>query len=131
MHFLQWGEINDWERIAGICSQPHALQKECLLVLLDNIPNNLSQHSIQRCAGDALQRLVTLTGSKFDQPDNAVVLKALTQHISFEDFIVRKSGAELIRKHQDALQDIWRRMQRDTIMENIEVSTNACVKRKM
>lgn len=132
IHLLQWGPLEDWERIASLCAQPYALQSECMIVLLDNVPSQVSPHAVVRCVGDALQRLVTLSGlDKLNHPDKTPILKALTQRISFEEFIARERSSQLLRKHNDALEDIWRRMQRDTIIENIEVSTNPCVKRKM
>lgn len=131
-HLLQWGPLQDWERIASLCARPYALQSECMIVLLDNIPSFVSQRAVVRCVGDALQRLVTLSSlDKLNHSDKTPILKALTQRISFEEFILRERSSALLRKHHDALEDIWRRMQRDTIIENIEVSTNVCVKRKM
>lgn len=131
IHLLQWGDIKDWKSIAQACYQTHALQSECLLVLLENIPADVPQQSIQECAAHALHRLVTVGFSKLDQPNNATILKSLTQLISFEDFITRTHSSQLLQKHHDALQDIWIRLQRDSILEHIEVPSNTRVKRKM
>ncbi len=132
LHLIQWGGLQDWERIASLCSQPYALQSECMIVLLDNIPQHVSPHIMERTVGDALQRLVTVNSvDKLNHPDNIRILKALTQRISFENFMERKRSSGMLKKHHDALEDIWIRIQRDTIIENIEASANSSVKRKM
>lgn len=131
-HLLQWGPVDNWERVASLCIQPYALQSECMLLLLENVPSHVSQSTVVRCAGDALQRLVTL--NSWDQLEHCKytpILKSLTQCISFEEFIVRERSSQILRKNHDALEDIWKRMQRETLLEHIETPEGVCVKRKM
>lgn len=128
-YLLQGGlSANMWVQATAKCLQPYALQSECMILLLNNIPSGTSQQDIERKVGDALQQLAAV--SKLDDPIHAPILNALTPHITFEEFM-RKHSTPRVRDQKDTLEYLWRQIQRDTILQHIDPNGNSGVKRRM
>lgn len=131
-YLLQWGLTSDqWNTIASECLQPYALQSECMLLLLKNIPNDTPVFNVKRSVGDALQRLFTVNSISQLNTNNNPILKALVPHLSFEEFCQRNRSLNLVRNNLEDLREIWNSVQRDAILEHLPNVENSFIKRKM
>ena len=128
-YLLQKG-LNEhmWVRAASSCLQPYALQSECMIILLNNIPSGTSQQDIERKVGDALQQLAAV--AKIDDPIHAPIVNALIPHISFETFMTKHSTPR-VRDQKDTLEYLWRQVERDKILQQIDQHDTSAGKRRM
>lgn len=132
-HLLQWGiSSQQWERVVSDCLQPYGLQGDCMLLLINNIPEETSDFIVKRSVGDALQRVFTVQSiTQLSTSHHSAILKALVSHLSFEEFCDRNRSLNLVRNNHQALQEIWSSVQRDTILKHLPDGHDNSIKRKM
>lgn len=129
-HLLEFGlDGDEWARVADECLQLYALQSECMMVLLNNIPANTPAHVIERKVGDALQRLAAV--SKLDDPQKSEIATALMAHTTFERFMANHR-TPMVRSQKDTLEYLWHKVQRNAILQHIETPQESTAhKRRM
>lgn len=129
-HLLEFGlDGDEWARAADECLQLYALQSDCMMVLLNNIPANIPPNVIERKVGDALQRLAAV--SKLDDPQKSEIVTALMAHTTFERFMANHR-TPMVRSQKDTLEYLWHKVQRDAILKHIETpQESAAHKRRM
>lgn len=135
-HLLQWAIPSEqWDRVASGCIQPYALQSECMLFLINNVPEGTSVLTVKRTVGDALQRLFTLNSIAQLHTHHRATLKVLVPFLSFDEFCARNSSMNVVRNNREALQEIWicveNLLQRNEILQHLPVREDNSIKRKM